>query len=148
MKVILLSDIKGKGKKGEIIEVSDSYAKNVLIKKGQALEANKKNLNDEKLKKKHEEKVAAENLAEAKRKAALMGDWLVKTSVKAGVEGKVFGSVSSKEIANAIRNQYGEEIDKKKIVLDEPIKMVGTHEVKVRLHPDVTATLRVQVEGK
>lgn len=148
MKVILKQDVKPHGKKGDVVEVSDSYGKNVLIKKGQALEATPKNLNDLKLQQKNKAKVDKENLEEAIRKSKLMEDWLVETKVKAGVEGKVFGSVSSKEIANAIRAQYKEEIDKKKIVLDEPIKSLGTHEVKVRLHPDVTATLRVHVAEK
>lgn len=148
MKVILLQDVKPHGKKGEIVEVSDSYAKNVLIRKKQALEATPKNLNDLKLQNRHNEKVAKENLAEAKAMAKQMEEWTVETRVKAGVEGKVFGSVSSKEIATAIRNQYDQNVDKKKIILDEPIKSLGTHEVKVRLHPEVTATLRVHVAEK
>ena len=148
MKVILLTDVKPHGKKGEIIEVADGFAKNVLIKKKQALEATPKNLNDVKLQNKHKEKVAAENLASAKEMAKKMEEWKVETRVKAGVEGKVFGSVSTKEIALAVRNQYGEELDKKKILLDEPIKTLGTHEIKIKLHPEVTATLRVHVVSK
>ena len=92
--------------------------------------------------------MAKENLEEAKRMAKEMEEWVVETRVKAGVEGKVFGSVSSKEIANAVRSKYDTVIDKKKIVLEEPIKSLGTHEVKVRLHPEVTATLRVHVAEK
>lgn len=148
MKVILLMDVKPHGKKGDIIEVADSYGKNVLIRKKQALEATPKNLNDVKLKNRHQEKVALENLEEAKEMAKKMEQWKIETRVKAGVEGKVFGSVSTKEIANAVRNQYDETIDKKKILLDEPIKSLGVHEVKVRLHPEVTATLRVHVVEK
>lgn len=148
MKVILLQDVMPHGKKGEIVDVSDSYAKNVLIRKKQALEATPKNLNDLKLQNRHNEKVAKENLEEAQAMAKLMEEWTVETKVKAGVEGKVFGSVSSKEIATAIRSQYDQNVDKKKIILDEPIKSLGTHEVKVRLHPDVTATLRVHVAEK
>ena len=148
MKVILLQDVMPHGKKGEIVDVSDSYAKNVLIRKKQALEATPKNLNDLKLQNRHNEKVAKENLEEAQAMAKLMEEWTVETKVKAGVEGKVFGSVSSKEIATAIRSQYDQNVDKKKIIPDEPIKSLGTHEVKVRLHPDVTATLRVHVAEK
>ena len=148
MKVILLQDVKPHGKKGEIVELSDSFAKNVLIRKKQALEATPKDLNDLKLQNRHNEKVAKENLAEAQAMAKEMEEWTVETKVKAGVEGKVFGSVSSKEIATAIRNQYDQTVDKKKIILDEPIKSLGTHEVKVRLHPDVTATIRVHVAEK
>ena len=148
MKIILLEDVKPHGKKGEIIEVADGFAKNVLIKKKQALEATPKNLNDIKLQNKHKEKVAAENLSEAREMAKKMENWKVETKVKAGVEGKVFGSVSSKEIALAIRNQYGENVDKKKFLMDEPIKTLGVHEVKVKLHPEVMATLRVHVVSK
>ena len=148
MKVILLQDVKPHGKKGDIVEVADSYAKNVLIRRKQGVEATPKAMNDLKLRNAHEEKVARENLAEAKELAKTMSEWTVETRVKAGVEGKVFGSVSSKEIANAIRAKYDTNIDKKKIILDEPIKSLGTHEVKIRLHPEVTATLRVHVAEK
>lgn len=148
MKVILLQDVKPHGKKGDIVEVADSYAKNVLIRRKQGVEATPKAMNDLKLRNAHEEKVARENLAEAKEMAKTMSEWTVETRVKAGVEGKVFGSVSSKEIANAIRSKYDTNIDKKKIILDEPIKSLGTHEVKIRLHPEVTATLRVHVAEK
>ena len=148
MKVILLQDVKPHGKKGDIVELADSYAKNVLIRRKQGVEATPKALNDLKLRNAHNEKVAKENLEEAKRMAKEMEEWVVETRVKAGVEGKVFGSVSSKEIANAVRSKYDTVIDKKKIVLEEPIKSLGTHEVKVRLHPEVTATLRVHVAEK
>ncbi len=148
MKVILLQDVKTHGKKGDIVEVADSYAKNVLIRRKQGVEATPKALNDLKLRNAHDEKVARENLEEAREMAKKMEEWTVETKVKAGVEGKVFGSVSSKEIANAVRTKYDTTIDKKKIILDEPIKSLGTHEVKVRLHPEVTATLRVHVAEK
>ncbi len=145
MKVILLKDVKPHGKKGEIVEVSDGYARNVLIAKKQAVEATTKNLNDLKLKNAHNEKVAAENLAAAQQLAAEMASWTVKTAVKTGEGGRIFGSVSSKEIADAALAQYGKELDKKKIVLSDPIKALGTHEVTVKLHPQVTATLHVVV---
>ena len=145
MKVILLEDVRGKGKKGEVIEVSDGYARNVLIKKKQGVEATSKNLNDLKLQQEHKAKVDAENLADAKAMAARMSEWTIETTVKSGEGGKVFGSVSSKEIATAAEAQFGEKIDKKKIVLEEPIKSLGVHEVKVRLHPEVMATIRVHV---
>ena len=148
MKVILLADVKPHGKKGEIVEVSDGYARNVLFKKKQAVEATKESLNDLRLKNAHDEKVAAENLAEAKAKAKEMENWIVETSVKTGEGGKTFGSVSSKEIAAAIESQYKEKIDKKKIILDDPIKSVGTFEVKIKLHTQVTATIRVKVNGQ
>lgn len=145
MKVILLEDVRGKGKKGEIIEVSDGYARNVLIKKKLGQEATAKSLNDLKLAQAHKQKVDAENLKEAQALASKMKEWKVETKIKAGEGGKVFGSVSSKEIAQAIEEQYGQQVDKKKIQMDEPIKSLGTHEVRIRLHPDVTAVVSVHV---
>lgn len=145
MKVILLEDVRPHGKKGDVIEVSDGFARNVLIRKKQGLEATPKNLNDLKLQQAHKAKVDAENLAAAEALKEKMESWLIKTSVKAGEGGKVFGSVSSKEIATACKAQFGEEIDKKKIILEEPLKTLGTHEIKIRLHPEVIATLRVSV---
>lgn len=145
MKVILLEDVRPHGKKGEVIEVSDGFARNVLIKKGQAVEATPKAMNDLKLSNAHKAKVDAENLAEAKALAKTMEEWTVETKVKAGEGGKVFGSVSSKEIAQAIEDQFSQEIDKKKILLEEPIKALGVHEIKIKLHTEVTATIRVHV---
>ncbi len=145
MKVILLADVKPHGKKGDVIEVSDGLARNVLIKKGQAVEATSQNMNNLKLQNKHADKVAAENLAAAQELCKEMESWVVETAIKSGEGGKTFGSVSSKEIAHAVEKQYGKQIDKKKIVLEEPIKSLGTHEVKVKLHHEVTATLRVHV---
>ena len=145
MKVVLLQDVAAHGKKGDIVNVSDGYARNVLIAKKWGVEATAKNLNDLKLRAKHEAEVAAEHLAEARDLAKKMGEWKVETTIRTGENGKVFGSVSSKEIAEEVKKQYGETIDKKKIVLDEPIKSLGVHEIKVKLHPEVTATLRVHV---
>ena len=148
MKVILLADVKPHGKKGDIVEVSDGYARNVLFKKKQGVEATPENLNNLKLRNQHTEKVAKENLEEAKAQAKRMEEWLVETSIKTGEGGRTFGSVSSKEVAAAIESQYHETIDKKKIILDEPLKSVGTFEVKVKLHTQVTATIRVKVNGQ
>lgn len=145
MKVILLEDVRSQGKKGDIIEVSDGFARNVLIKKKQGIEATPKNLNDLKLQNAQRAKIEAEHLAEAKELAAKIETWKVETKVKAGEGGKVFGSVSTKEIAQEVEAQYGEKLDKKKIQLDEPIKSLGVFEVKIKLHPEVTATLRVHV---
>ena len=145
MKVILLTDVKPHGKKGDIIEVSDGLARNVLIKKKQAVEATPQNMNNLKLQTQHADKVAAENMAAAEAFKNEMEGWLVETAIKSGEGGRTFGSVSSKEIAAAVEKQYGKQIDKKKIVLEEPIKSLGTHEVKVKLHQKVTATLRVHV---
>lgn len=145
MKVILLEDVKSVGKKGEIIEASEGYAKNFLFKKKLAKEATAANMNDLKLQKQHEDKVAAENLQAAKDFAAQLENEKVVVKMKAGEGGKAFGSVSSKEIAKAYSEQNGKEIDKKKLVLPDAIKNFGTYEVKVKLHPKVTGTLRVQV---
>lgn len=145
MKVILLEDVKAQGKKGEVIEVSDGYARNVLIKKNLGIEATPVNLNNLKLKNAHKAKVDAENLKEAQDMATRMADWTVESKIKAGEGGKVFGSVSSKEISQAIEAQFGVSIDKKKILLDEPVKSLGFHDIKIKLHPDVTATIRLHV---
>ena len=146
MKVILLEDVRSHGKKGDVIEVSDGYARNVLIKKKQGIEATPKALNDLKLQREHKAKIDEENLQEAKALAKEMENWKINAAVKAGEGGKIFGSVSSKEIAKACMEQYGREVDKKKIILDEPIKSLGEHEVKIRLHTDVTAVIKVWVE--
>ncbi len=148
MKVILLADVKPHGKKGDIVEVSDGYARNVLFKKNQGVEATPQNLNNLKLQNQHADKVAAENLAEAKALAEEMKEWLVETSIKSGEGGRTFGSVSSKEIAQAVKAQYQHDIDKKKIQMDGAINTLGVHEVKVKLHPQVMATLRVHVGEK
>ena len=146
MKVILLADVKSVGKKGDVVEVSDGYAKNCLFKKKLGTPADSKNLNDLKLKKANEEKVAAENLADAKEFSKVIEKKTVVVKLKAGEGGKTFGSVSSKEIAQEAKAQHDLDIDKKKIVLPEAIKSFGTFEVPVKLHPEVTATLKVKVE--
>ncbi|MBQ9390648.1 MAG: 50S ribosomal protein L9 [Lachnospiraceae bacterium] len=148
MKVILTADVKNQGKKGDIVEVSDGYARNMLIKKNLGVEATPKAINDLKLQKKNDEKVAAENLASAKEFAREISTWKVEAKIKTGEGGKTFGSVSSKEIAQAVKEQFGKTIDKKKIVLDEPIKSLGTYEVKLKLHPEVMATMNIHVSEK
>ena len=148
MKVILTADVKNQGKKGDIVEVSDGYGRNMLIKKKLGVEATPKAINDLKLQKKNDAKVAAENLASAKEFAEEISAWKVETKIKTGEGGKTFGSVSSKEIVAAVKEQYGKTIDKKKIVLDEPIKSLGTYEVKLKLHPEVTATMNIHVSEK
>ena len=147
MKVILLEDVKSIGKKGEIVEVSDAYARNVLLRKKQAVEANTRTMNDLKLQKANEEKVAAENLKQAQELAASLKEKSVTLKVKVGEGGKLFGSISSKEIAEAVKEQLGLDIDKKKIVLTSPVKATGTITVPIKLHSKVTADLRVNVES-
>ncbi|MBE5871243.1 MAG: 50S ribosomal protein L9 [Lachnospiraceae bacterium] len=146
MKVILLEDVKALGKKGEIVNVSDGHARNFLLPKKLGLEATKENLNTLKLQKANQEKIAAENLQAAKDFARELENQTVVVSMKAGENGKAFGSISTKEIAKAYGEQFEGEIDKKKLVLPEALKNFGTYEVKVKLHPQVQGTLRVKVE--
>lgn len=145
MKIILLQDVKSLGKKGEIVNVSDGYARNMILPKKLGVEATGKNLNDLKLQNQHAEKVAEENLEKAKELAKELEDKVVEVKIKSGKEGKTFGSVSTKEIATAVKEQLGLELDKKKMSLNDGIKALGTYEVIVKLHPKVTGTLRVKV---
>ena len=145
MQVVLLEDVKSLGKKGEIVKVNEGYARNFILPRKLGVEATPKNLNDLKLKKSNEEKKAAEQLAEARELGAKLEKSSVTLSIKAGDNGKAFGSVSGKEIVKAIQEQLGLDIDKKKLVLPEPLKTFGTHEVPVKLHRDVTVKLAVKV---
>lgn len=146
MKVILLRDVKSLGKKGEIVNVNDGYARNFILPKKMGVEATGKNLNDLKLQKNNEKKVAQEQLDSAKTLAEKIGQGKVELAIKVGEGGRVFGSVSSKEIAAAVKEQMGLDVDKKKIQLKEMIKSLGTHNVPVKLHPEVTAELKVIVK--
>ena len=146
MEVILLEDVKALGKKGEVVKVSDGYAKNFILKKKLGVEANSANKNDLKLQKANEAKVAQEKLDAAKALAEELKDKKVVIKIKAGNGDRVFGSISAKEIA-AETKQLGLEIDKKKIVMEEGIKNLGVHTVKVKLHKDVMATLDIKVEA-
>ena len=143
--MILLEDVKSLGKKNEVVNVSDGYAKNFLFTKKLAVEANSKNLNDLKLHMANDEKMAAKLLEEAEAFAKEIEKNTVVVKLKSGKDGKTFGSVSSKEIAQEAMNQFGMDIDKKKIQIDEPIKALGNYEIQVRLHPKVTAKLMLQV---
>ncbi|MCI6240452.1 MAG: 50S ribosomal protein L9 [Wujia sp.] len=145
MKVILLQDVKSLGKKDQIVDVSDGYARNMLLPKKLGIEATSKNMNDLKLKKAHEDKVAAEVLAEAQALAAQMENESVTMSIKMGENGRTFGSISSKEIAEAIKEQLGHDIDKKKIVMKDAIKAPGTRTVGIKLHSKVTANMTVKI---
>lgn len=146
MKVILLQDEKKLGKKGDIIEVSEGYARNFVLPKKIGVEATPKNLNDLKLQKSNEAKVAQEQLDAAKALAGQLAEKEVTVGIKAGENGRTFGSVSTKEIAQALKAQAGIDVDKKKIVLADAIKNFGTYEVSVKLHPKVTGTIKVKVQ--
>ena len=146
MKVILLQDVKALGKKGEVVNVNDGYARDFILPKKLGVEANGKNLNDLKLQKNNEAKVAQEHLDAAKKLAEELKAGKVVLTMKVGEGGRTFGSVSSKEIAEAVKEQMHLDIDKKKIQLKEQIKTLGTHIVSVKLHPEVTAELNVSVK--
>ena len=145
MKVILIEDVKSLGKKGQLVDVSDGYARNFILAKKLGLEATPKNLNDLKLKKANDEKVAKEIYEEAKAFGERLKEMEVNVTIKTGEGGKIFGSVSSKEIAEAAKAQLGIELDKKKMVLPSPIKVLGTTMVPIKLHPKVTSELKVNV---
>lgn len=145
MKVVLLEDIKTLGKKGDIVEASDGYAGNFLLPKKKAIAATAENLNTLKLQKANADKIAAELLAEAKELKDKIEKSEVTVSIKGGEGGKTYGSVSTKEIAQAMKDQSGLEVDKKKIVLPEPIKTFGVHEISIKLHKEVSAKLKVKV---
>lgn len=148
MKVILLEDVKTLGKKGEIVNVNDGYARNYILPKKLGLEANGKNLNDLKLQQQNEVKVAKEKLEAAQAFAKELEDKSITVKIQSGANGKVFGSISSKEIAIEAKKQLGYDIDKKKIIIPDAIKSLGVYNVNVKLHKDVTATFKVKVEAK
>ncbi len=145
MEVILLQDVKALGKKGQKVKVSDGYARNFILPKKLGVEATAKNMNDLKLQKQHEDKLAEQRLEEAKALAEKIAEKPVVVKIRAGEGGRVFGSVSAKEIAAACTEQLGFEVDKKKMQLSEPIRALGTTMVPVKLHKDVTAQLSVKV---
>ncbi len=145
MDIVLLEDVKALGKKGQIVKVNDGYARNFILPKKLGMEANTKNLNDLKLQKANEAKIAADQLEAAKELGKKIEEASITLTIRAGEGGRAFGSVSGKEIAQAITSQLGLDIDKKKLVLPEPLKTFGTHEVPVKLHKDVTAKLNVKV---
>ena len=145
MKVILKEDVKKLGKKGDIVEVADGYARNYVIKRGLGLEATPKNLNDWKLNQANKERMAAEELAAAQEFAEKLKGAEVTIPIKIGEGGKAFGSVSAKEISEAAKEQLGYDLDKKKMLLKEPIKELGTYNVDIRLHSKVTGQFKVNV---
>ena len=146
MKVILLEDVKSLGKKGQIVNVSDGYARNMILPKKLGVEATPKNMNDLKLQKANDEKVAKENLEAARAFAKELEGKSVTLTLKVGEGGKTFGSVSTKEISEAAKTQLGYEIDRKKLLLENPIKSLGHFDVSVKLHPQVTGSIRVIVK--
>jgi len=145
MKVIFLKDVKGKGKKGEVKNVADGYAHNFLIKQGLAIEANNANVSSLDAQKKKEEKLAAEELAEAKKLKEVLDQTTVELKAKAGEGGRLFGSITTKQIAEELQKKNGIKIDKRKMELEDAIRTLGHTKVPVKLYHDVTAMLTVSV---
>ncbi|MEW9053358.1 MAG: 50S ribosomal protein L9 [Neobacillus sp.] len=146
MKVIFLKDVKGKGKKGEVKNVADGYAHNFLIKQGLAIEANSANISTLEGQKKKEDKRAAEELAEAKKLGEALEKITVELSAKAGEGGRLFGSITTKQIAEELQKKHGIKIDKRKMELPDAIRSLGHTKVPVKLHHEVLATLTVSVK--
>nr|MBQ6241806.1 50S ribosomal protein L9 [Lachnospiraceae bacterium] len=145
MKVVLLQDVKTLGKKDAIVTVNDGYARNYLIPRKLAVEATQANLNTLKAQVAAAQRQAEEELVRAKIKAAEMEKVRITIPMKVGAGGKLFGAVSSKEIAEAVKAQWGIDVDKKKVQLAEPIKAVGEETVEIKLHREVTAKITVAV---
>lgn len=145
MEVVLLEDVKALGKKGQIVNVNDGYARNFILPKKLGMEATAKNLNDLKLQKANEARIAEEQLEAAKELGVKLSESSITLTMRAGEGGRAFGSVSGKEISAAIKNQLGYDIDKKKLVIPEPLKTFGSHEIPVKLHKDVIAKIIVKV---
>ncbi|SFK10742.1 large subunit ribosomal protein L9 [Halobacillus dabanensis] len=148
MKVIFKADVKGKGKKGEIKDVNDGYARNYLLKNNLAVEATKGNIQAQKAKDAKQEQKAQEEVEEAKRLKATLADMEVKLTAKSGDNGRLFGSITSKQIAEQLKKDHNIKIDKRKIELDDPIRTLGYTNVPVKLHPEVTGTIKVHIEEK
>lgn len=145
MKVIFLKDVKGKGKKGEVKNVADGYAHNFLLKQGLAVEANNSNVKTLEAQKNKEEELAAEELEEAKHMKEKLEKITVELQAKAGEGGRLFGSITTKQIAQELQKKHGFKIDKRKMELAEGIRTLGHTKFPVKLHPEVTATLTVHV---
>ncbi|WP_163527897.1 50S ribosomal protein L9 [Halobacillus ihumii] len=148
MKVIFKADVKGKGKKGETKNVSDGYARNYLLKHNLAVEATSGNLKAQEAKDAKQEQLAEEEVKEAELLKEKLANMEVKLTAKSGDSGRLFGSITSKQIAEELKKSYQIKIDKRKIELDEPIRTLGYTNVPVKLHPEVTGNIRVHIEGK
>ncbi len=145
MKVILMKDVKGTGKKGDVVEVSDGYARNMLIPKGLAKEGSAGNINVHNKQKALDEKKKEEAIAEAKKTVEVLESLKVVIYTKMGEGGKVFGSITSKDISENLKKQHSIEIDKKKIVLDAPIKNAGEYQVPIKVYTEISANLKIEV---
>jgi len=146
MKVILLEDVKGQGKKDEVVNVNDGYARNFLFPKKLALEVNDRIMNEVNSKKAAQQNKALKEKELAQKLAKTLNELVVSVKVKCGEGGKLFGSVTAKEITEALRISHKVDLDKRKIHLEEPIKILGEHSLDVRLYPEVNCKLKVLVE--
>ena len=146
MKIVLLENVKKLGKKDEIVEVSDGYARNMIIPKGLGLPATAENLNNLKLKNKNEEKKEENLRGIANENKEKIESSKIVLLIKAGSNGKIFGSITSKEIAEEVKNALKIDVDKKDVLLDESLKNIGTYDVKIKLHKDIVAILKVEVK--
>ena len=146
MKVVLLQDVKNLGKKEQLVNVSDGYARNYLFPKKLAIEATSGKLKELEEKKNSEVKKKDKEKQEAKELAAKIGKLVVNFNVKAGENGKLFGSITSKDVADAVKSQHKIEIDKKKVVLHDAIKALGTYQVEIKVYPEISAVINVKVE--
>ncbi|TCN23933.1 50S ribosomal protein L9 [Mesobacillus foraminis] len=146
MKVIFLKDVKGKGKKGEVKNVADGYAQNFLLKQGLAVEASNAAMSSLSAQKKKEEKLAEEELQQAKKLKEELEKLTVELTAKSGEGGRLFGSITSKQIAEALQKKHSIKIDKRKIELEDAIRALGYTKVPVKLHSEVTASLNVHVK--
>lgn len=147
MQVILLQDVKGVGKAGDVAKVSDGYARNMLLPRKLAKEATSANLKEMEKSNAKSEAMKADKMARAKAQADEMKSVKVVIKTKGGEGGRLFGSITSKDIADALQQQHGIEVDKRKFVLDSPIKQIGDYMVEIKLYPEVTAKCRVIVEA-
>jgi large subunit ribosomal protein L9 len=145
MKVILVADVPKLGNRGTVVEVAEGYARNYLLPRGLAVEATAGRMKELNREKKRQEEKKSQELEQARRQAGLLNGAVVQVTTRAGDKGKLFGSVTNKEIAQAIKNTFHVDIDRRKIDLKEPIKALGSYEVTLKLHPEIQARLRVQV---
>lgn len=148
MKVILLKDVKGQGKKGDVVKVSIGYARNFLFKNNLAEEATPGNLRVLKAQQQKNEQAEQKEKDEAEQLKKNLADLTIELKAKAGDQGRLFGSITNKQIAEVLQKEYGHKVDRRKIELDQPIRALGTVTVPVKLHPEVTGSLKVQVTEK
>jgi large subunit ribosomal protein L9 len=148
MKVILKQDVKGLGKKEDLVNVSDGYARNFLFPRGLAAEANASNINIMKTRKEAEKSKKDREAAQARELAKKLGETEVVIKAKSGENGKLFGSITSKDISDRLKSDFNIDVDKKKIVLPDALKAIGTHEVDVKLYPEISGKLKVRIENE